>query len=177
MNFLAELGKIWKRIGIYLHFPVYDCLSFSPSGDPEELPECCLRMDPVRVYDVQAEKVELLKETWTFSLLLPDMTENEEDDLVCISINTYWEDVTIVLPRFHNQVAWYLSVTPTATMKDAIPIPRAAVFRIDHEFFIMRRGQWQYLPEEAQNRKFITDIMIERSCRILQKHRSAHLLR
>ncbi len=106
-----------------------------------ELPGAVCGMDPIRVYDVRAEKVELLKETWTFSLCFAGYDrERGEDDLVCISINTYWEDVTIMLPRFHNQVAWYLSVNTYGDNEGRYTYPEGSGVRIDHEFIMRPRS-------------------------------------
>ena len=106
-----------------------------------ELPGAVCGMDPIRVYDVRAEKVELLKETWTFSHCFAGYDrERGEDDLVCISVNTYWEDVTIMLPRFHNQVAWYLSVNTYGDNEGRYTYPEGSGVRIDHEFIMRPRS-------------------------------------
>ena len=76
----------------------------------KKLPSAVCGMEPMHTHGVQAEETNLPKDTRTFSVSFAGYDRvNGKDDLVYLSINTYWEDVTITLPKL-KQGVWYLTV-------------------------------------------------------------------
>jgi len=77
----------------------------------KNLPDAVCGRDSVVVHDVNAEKVTIPQDARVFSVSFSgyDIRKNC-DDLVFLSINTYWEDVRVTLPRLQGNLAWFLSV-------------------------------------------------------------------
>lgn len=77
----------------------------------KNLPDAVCGRDSVVVHDVNAEKVTIPQDARVFSVSFSgyDIRKNC-DDLIFLSINTYWEDVRVTLPRLQGNLAWFLSV-------------------------------------------------------------------
>ncbi len=74
------------------------------------LPNAVCGMEPLQAHDVDCNVTDLTKDTHTFSISFAGYDRKSGgDDLVYISVNAYWEDVTITLPDAGRYV-WYLSV-------------------------------------------------------------------
>lgn len=77
----------------------------------KKLPEAICGMDMLHSHDIDAQKHTLPENTRTFSTSFVGYDPQKgRDDMVYISVNTYWEDVTITLPQINMMGSWYLSV-------------------------------------------------------------------
>ncbi|MDO4261383.1 MAG: alpha-amylase family glycosyl hydrolase [Eubacteriales bacterium] len=77
----------------------------------EKLPNALCGMEPLHTHDLNAERVNLPRDTMTFSVSFAGYDkEKERDDLVFVSINTHWEEARITLPKVQGRVMWYLNV-------------------------------------------------------------------
>lgn len=77
----------------------------------KKLPNAVCGMDPLHAHDINAENINLPENARTISVSFAGYDkEKGADDIVYVSINTHWEDVTITLPKIRQAGAWYLSV-------------------------------------------------------------------
>lgn len=77
----------------------------------EKLPDAVCGMESLHTHDINAEKLTIEREAKTFSVsFIGYDKEKGGDDLVYLSINTYWEPVTITLPKLRQAGIWYLNV-------------------------------------------------------------------
>ena len=107
----------------------------------KKLPNAVCGMEPLHAHDVMAEKVELPKGTRTFSISFAGYDrETGRDDLVYVSVNTYWEDVRITLPHLDNMAAWYLSVNTYGDGEGRYCYEEGTEVRIEREFILRPRS-------------------------------------
>ena len=107
----------------------------------KKLPNAVCGMEPLHAHDVMAEKVELPKGTRTFSISFAGYDrESGRDDLVYVSVNTYWEDVRITLPHLDNMAAWYLSVNTYGDGEGRYCYEEGTEVRIEREFILRPRS-------------------------------------
>ena len=77
----------------------------------KKLPDALCGMAGMYIHDVNAERMSLPPDARTFCVsFIGYDAEMGHDDFVYVAVNTYWEDVTITLPRLKAAGAWYLSV-------------------------------------------------------------------
>lgn len=77
----------------------------------KKLPDSVSGFVGVHTHNIYAEKVPFPHDARTFSVSFTGYnTEVGRDDLVYLSINTYWEDVTISLPNLKGAGKWYMAV-------------------------------------------------------------------
>ncbi|MEY8337480.1 alpha-amylase family glycosyl hydrolase [Lachnospiraceae bacterium 62-35] len=77
----------------------------------KRLPNAICGMEPLRIYDITEKISKLPKDSKTFSVCFAGYDKKQGiDDLVYVSVNSYWEEVTITLPHQHKPDAWYLSI-------------------------------------------------------------------
>ncbi len=75
------------------------------------LPDAVCGMEFLHTHDLNAELTDIPTDTKTFSTSFAGYNRKAgKDDLVYLSINANWEDVTITLPEVHHRVSWYLAV-------------------------------------------------------------------
>lgn len=75
----------------------------------EKLPDAVCGMEPLLAHGVYAEDVNIPRDARTFSISFAGYDrEKGRDDMVYVSVNTYWEDVEITLPQIKGR--WYLNV-------------------------------------------------------------------
>ncbi|MDO4267717.1 MAG: alpha-amylase family glycosyl hydrolase [Eubacteriales bacterium] len=76
------------------------------------LPNAVCGMDGLHTHDIDAEKVmDIPRDARVISNSFAGYdVEKGQDDVVYVSLNTYWEDVRITLPNMKQAGAWYLSV-------------------------------------------------------------------
>jgi len=129
-----------KNKELFLFFKFMVAYRFRHPVIRKKLPDSVCGMDPIRTHDIQAEKMEISREARTFSVSFAGYDkERGEDDLVYVSVNSHWEDVTITLPRLPNQVAWYLSVNTYGDGEGRYTYPEGQEVRIDGEFILRPR--------------------------------------
>ncbi len=77
----------------------------------KKLPDAVCGMEGLHTHNIDAADMTIPRDARTLSVSFAGYdTEKGEDDLVYVSVNTYWEDVTITLPDIHNRIAWHLCV-------------------------------------------------------------------
>lgn len=104
------------------------------------LPDAVCGMEPIHTHDVVAEKVTIPKDARTFSVSFAGYDrEKGKDDLVYISVNTHWEDVTITVPNI-GHMAWYLSVNTYGDGQGRYCYPEGEEVRIEREFVMRPRS-------------------------------------
>ncbi len=107
----------------------------------KKLPNAVCGMEPIHAHDVIAENWNLPQGTRTFSISFAGYDQQKgRDDLIYISVNTHWEDVTITLPRLRGSGAWYLSVNTYGDGLGNYVYPEGREVRIDHEFIMRPRS-------------------------------------
>lgn len=76
-----------------------------------KLPDAVCGMEPLLTHMEDAQVTNLSENTRFFAVSFAGYDKVKgQDDLVYVAINTYWEDLTITLPRLPQNLGWYLSV-------------------------------------------------------------------
>lgn len=104
------------------------------------LPNAVSGMEPIQCYNVKADGGEIAPDSRTFSVCFAGYDrEKAQDDMVYISLNTYWEDVEMVLPPTERG-AWYLSVNTYGDGNGQYCYPEGEETRIDGHFILRPRS-------------------------------------
>ena len=107
----------------------------------KKLPDAVCGMDPLHAHNINAEDMTIPKDAKTLSVSFAGHdTERGRDDLVYISVNPYWENVSITLPRLNPPNAWFLSVTTWGDENNRYCYPEGREPQIDHEFTLRPRS-------------------------------------
>ena len=107
----------------------------------KKLPDAVCGMTGIRIHHVWADVINIPRDARTFSVSFAGYNkERGEDDLVYVSVNSYWEDVTITLPHPQGKVAWYLSVNTYGDSEGRYVFPEGKEARIDGEFVMRPRS-------------------------------------
>ena len=107
----------------------------------KKLPNAVCGLDPIHTHNTNAREVDIPRDARTFSVCFAGYnTEKGQDDLVCISVNTYWKDVTITLPDLHGRAAWHLSINTYGDADGKYCYPLGEDVRIDGEFIMKPRS-------------------------------------
>ena len=106
----------------------------------KKLPNAVCGMDPLHTHNTNAEDVTIPRDARTFTVSFAGYDKDKgSDDLVCICVNTYWEDVTVTLPDFHQRGAWYLSVNTYGDGQGRYFYPQGQETRITGQFVMRPR--------------------------------------
>lgn len=107
----------------------------------KKLPDAVCGMEPLHAHNLNAADFSLPQDTRTFSISFAGYNKDKgHDDLVYISINTYWEDVAITLPDLHQRGSWYLSVNTYGDSHGRYCYPEGQEVRIDGSFILRPRS-------------------------------------
>ena len=107
----------------------------------KKLPNAVCGLDPIHTHNTNAREVDIPRDARTFSVCFAGYnTEKGQDDLVCISVNTYWKDVTVTLPDLHGRAAWPLSINTYGDADGKYSYPLGEDVRIDGEFIMKPRS-------------------------------------
>ena len=105
------------------------------------LPNAVCGMDPMHTHDMMAEKVDIPRDARVFSNSFAGYDRlRGEDDVVYISLNTYWEDQYITLPQMGRAGSWYLSVNTYGDEHGRYFYEEKDEPRIDHGFVLKPRS-------------------------------------
>ena len=97
-------------------------------------------MDSLHTHNTNAADVTIPRDARTFTVSFAGYDkEKGRDDLVCICVNTYWEDVTITLPDLRKRGSWYLSVNTYGDGQGRYFYPKGQETRITGEFIMRPR--------------------------------------
>ena len=98
-------------------------------------------MDPIHTHNTNAEDMTIPKDAKTLCVSFAGYDPDaEKDDLVYVSVNPYWENVSITLPRLNPPYAWFLSVNTWGDERGRFCYPEDEEVRIDHEFILRPRS-------------------------------------
>lgn len=105
----------------------------------EKLPDAVCGMEPLLAHGVYAEDVNVPRDARTFSISFAGYDrEKGRDDMVYVSVNTYWEDVEITLPQIKGR--WYLNVNTYGDGNGRYCYPEHEQRRIDGSFVLRPRS-------------------------------------
>ena len=106
----------------------------------KNLPNAVCGMEPMHCHDLSAENTNLPPNTRTFSVSFAGYDRKKgQDDIVYVSINTYWENVRITLPDVRRG-AWYLNVNTYGDEKRRYYYPEGKGARIAGTFILRPRS-------------------------------------
>ena len=107
----------------------------------KQLPTSVCGMDPIHTHNVNADKTDIPRDARTFCVSFAGYDkEKGHDDLIYIAVNTFWEDVTIILPDLHGRGAWHLNVNTYGDGNGKYCYPDEEAARIDHRFVMRPRS-------------------------------------
>lgn len=107
----------------------------------KRLPDAVCGIEPLHTHNVRAEEVNIPKDTRVFSVSFAGYDkEKGRDDIVYVSVNTYWENVTITLPNIQKAGAWYLNVNTYGDEQGRYYYKEGEEIRIDGEFILRPRS-------------------------------------
>ena len=107
----------------------------------KKLPDAVCGMDPLHVHDLDGDMLSLPPDTRTFSVSFAGYDSKKgQDDIVYISVNTYWEDVKITLPTIKNNFSWHLCVNTYGDGDGNYFYEEGKVVRIEREFIMRPRS-------------------------------------
>ena len=107
----------------------------------KKLPDAVCGMDPIHTHNTNADEVDIPRDAHTFSVSFAGYNSaNGSDDIVYVSVNSYWEDVAITLPRLQHGGAWYLCVNTFGDGNGRYCYPEGQETRIEHEFILRPRS-------------------------------------
>lgn len=106
----------------------------------KKLPDAVCGMPPLRSHGTNADIDEVPKDARTIGISFAGYDkEKGKDDIIYISVNTHWEDVSITLPRLKSG-AWYLSVNTYGDGEGRYCYPEGKEVRIDGGFVMKPRS-------------------------------------
>ncbi|MCB7318487.1 glycogen debranching protein [Lacrimispora sp. 210928-DFI.3.58] len=107
----------------------------------KELPNAVCGMDLIHTHNIHAEETNIPRDARTFSVSFAGYdSKHGHDDIVYISVNTYWENVTITLPDLKRRGHWYLNVNTYGDGKGRYFYPEGQETRIDGSFTMRPRS-------------------------------------
>ncbi len=107
----------------------------------KKLPDAICGMAPLRTHCTNPEEADIPRDAMTFAVSFAGYnTETGKDDLVYVAINTYWEDIRVMVPELSHHCAWYLSVNTWGDENGRYFYPEGEEVRIEHEFIMRPRS-------------------------------------
>ena len=98
-------------------------------------------MDAIHTHNINAADVTIPRDARTLSVSFAGYdAEKGEDDIIYLSVNTYWEDVEISLPALTHGGAWYLCVNTFGDQYGRYCYPEGQEVRIDGKFIMRPRS-------------------------------------
>lgn len=107
----------------------------------QKLPDAVCGMDAIHTHNINAADVTIPRDARTLSVSFAGYdAEKGEDDIIYLSVNTYWEDVEISLPALTHGGAWYLCVNTFGDQYGRYCYPEGQEVRIDGKFIMRPRS-------------------------------------
>ena len=105
-----------------------------------KLPDAVCGMEPIRAYDIDGNKINLPGDSKTISVGFAGYDRQKgRDDIVYITLNTYWKDVEIMLPPL-KKGSWYLCVNTYGDGAGRYVYHEGEETRIDGQFIMRPRS-------------------------------------
>lgn len=106
----------------------------------KKLPNAICGMDLLHTHNIDAEDLTIPRDARTFSVSFAGYDkEKGRDDIVYVSVNSYWEDVEITLPQLHMAGSWYLSVDTYGDEKGRYCYPEGEEKRVIDTYVLRPR--------------------------------------
>ncbi len=107
----------------------------------KKLPDAVCGMEPIHTHDINAANVTSIPlDARTIAVSFAGYDQDKgRDDLIYMSVNTYWEPVTITLPNIYGRVTWYLCVNTYGDGQGRYCYPEGQEPRIDSSFIMPPR--------------------------------------
>lgn len=106
-----------------------------------KLPDAVCGMDAMRAHSVNAEETNLPPNARTFSISFAGYDRSRgRDDIVYVSVNTYWENVKITLPDLQRAGNWYLCANTYGDENGRYFYNENEERRLGHEFILRPRS-------------------------------------
>ena len=107
----------------------------------KKLPDTVCGIGSLSTHNIDARDTTIPRDARTFSVCFAGYDrEKGRDDLVYVSVNAYWEDVTITLPDLHGRGAWYLSANTYGDGQGRYCYPEGQEVRITGSFTLRPRS-------------------------------------
>lgn len=107
----------------------------------KKLPAAVCGMAPMQTHGPDARDLDIPYDAKTFSVSFAGYDRQKGcDDLVYVSINTYWEDVMITLTELHHGGVWYLCVNTSGDGQGRCFYPEGREIRVDSSFVLRARS-------------------------------------
>ena len=98
-------------------------------------------MEPLRTHNINAEELNIPRDARTLSVCFAGYDRDKgRDDLVYVSVNTYWQNVHITLPKINAHGNWHLAVNTYGDGHGRYFYPEGQEIRIDGEFVMRPRS-------------------------------------
>lgn len=106
----------------------------------KKLQDSVCGMEPIHTHNTNANITDIPSDARTFSVSFAGYDrEKGKDDIIYVSVNTYWEDVTITLPRIPNYF-WYLCVNTFGDEEHRYFYAEGHETRIERDFVLKPRS-------------------------------------
>ncbi len=107
----------------------------------KRLPDAVCGMEPLRTHNINAEELNIPRDARTLSVCFAGYDRDKgRDDLVYVSVNTYWQNVHITLPKINAHGNWHLAVNTYGDGHGRYFYPEGQEIRIDGEFVMRPRS-------------------------------------
>ncbi len=107
----------------------------------QKLPAAVCGMDALHTHDLRAEKTTIPQDARTFCISFAGYDpKKRRDDIVYVSINSYWEPVEISLPSLGRYGAWYLNVNTYGDADGRFFYPPGKEIHINGSFVLQPRS-------------------------------------
>lgn len=107
----------------------------------KKLPDAVCGMEPLHTHNTDARDLTIPRDAKALSVSFAGYNKDTgKDDLVYVSVNPHWQDVTITLPGLNHRGAWYLSVNTWGDGQGRYFYHEGEEVRIDCEFVMRPRS-------------------------------------
>lgn len=107
----------------------------------KKLPDAVCGMEPIHTHNINAEETNIPRDARTLSVSFAGYDRSKgRDDLIYVSVNPHWQDVTITLPDLHKRGYWYLSINTYGDGYGRYCYPTGQEVRIDGSFVMRPRS-------------------------------------
>ncbi len=134
-SFLEKNRDLFEFFKFMIHF------RYQHPVISRRLPDAVCGMDPIHTHNTDAADLTIPRDARTLSVSFAGYDRKKgRDDLIYVSVNTYWEDVKITLPDLHRRESWYLCVNTYGDGQGRYCYPEGEEIRIEKEFIMKPRS-------------------------------------
>ena len=108
----------------------------------KKLPNAVCGMEPLHTHAANADLVNIARDAYTFGVSFAGYdAQRGQDDIVYIVLNSYWEDVSVTLPRVGSSAgAWFLCVSTSGDAQGRFFYPEGEEVYIQGGFVMKPRS-------------------------------------